>query len=400
MLRLIIVALTVTSIIAAPRCEGKPADIFFLLDTSSSIIPTDFVKQKQFVSELVQVLDISETKTRVAVSSFSSEYYKKIDFGQINDKQTLKDAIGEIKHQGGNTETGNAIWHMVEQGFATARPGVAHIAFVLTDGQSRDMDKTLNEAEKARKRGIYMFAIGIGLAEGDMDELNGIGSSPKEEFVYRVPSFSVLHTLKRTLAAKACKIEAEKPQGDQTAHACGHNKPVDMIFTFDSPAIGSVKSQLLFTFIANISDKLMTGENNIKTGVMSDYCNDNDVSFEENEKLPHPNKYLEEPKLHSFNNIVKELRHTSFLTENGGRDWSRHVAVLFIDEETENLDAIMEEAKYAKLNDIELFIVNIGNSNKNVLDNIASSPPKKHVWNVNSYQELNTLEAKFAETFC
>lgn len=173
-----------------------------------------------------------------------------------------------------------------------------------------------------------------------------------------------------------------------------------MIFTFDSPAIGSVKSQLLFTFIANTSEQLLTSNGSITTGVVSDYCNDNDVSFEENEKLPNPNKYLEEPKLHSFNSIVKDMRHTSFLAKNGGRIWSRHVAVLFVDEETEKLNAIIEEANLAKADDIEVFVVNVGNSNKKAVEGIASDPSETHVWNIKSYQELDTLGTKFAQTFC
>ena len=43
-----------------------------------------------------------------------------------------------------------------------ARAGVAHIAIVLTDGQSQDWQVTYDEASRAQHAGIDMFAIGVG----------------------------------------------------------------------------------------------------------------------------------------------------------------------------------------------------------------------------------------------
>lgn len=92
---------------------------------------------------------------------------------------------------------------MATSGFAKARTGVAHIAIVLTDGVSANKDETKKEAENLKKKGIYIFSVGIG-NKVDKEELRAIGSEPSDDFVYDVASFDMLKTIRETLAFKAC----------------------------------------------------------------------------------------------------------------------------------------------------------------------------------------------------
>ncbi len=46
-------------------CNKKPADIVFLLDSSGSILASDFMKQLNFLRDVVDVLDVSSNQTRV-----------------------------------------------------------------------------------------------------------------------------------------------------------------------------------------------------------------------------------------------------------------------------------------------------------------------------------------------
>ena len=51
-------------------CQGKEADIVFVVDCSSSIWSVDFKKQLQFISDVVSHFDVQSGKTQVPTRSF------------------------------------------------------------------------------------------------------------------------------------------------------------------------------------------------------------------------------------------------------------------------------------------------------------------------------------------
>lgn len=71
-------------------CKGKPAEIFFLLDSSSSIWIVDFRKQLKFVSDLLDSFDLGPNSTRVGVASFSYRYYENIRLGLYDNVDDIK----------------------------------------------------------------------------------------------------------------------------------------------------------------------------------------------------------------------------------------------------------------------------------------------------------------------
>lgn len=379
-------------------CEGKPADIFFLLDTSSSINFDDFDKQKAFVQDLIKVFDISETKTRIAVALFSSGYYSQFPFYRYNDKSDIINAIDRIRHRGGNTETGRAIGRMVRDGFRFAREGVVRIAFVLTDGKSQRGDVTIAEAAKAKEDNIFIYAIGVGKA--DIDELNAIGSDPKSKFVHKVGSYSVLHQLKDDLAATVCKIEPQKMP------PCGYNQPTDLMYVFDSSAMGAAKARKIYQFISNTSEHFSTeSEGNIRTGVLSRHCPNNDIALNSYQNKQELIDELNKPKLHGLEHLVKKVTLESFADDTlTGSDQSSSASkamVLFVDNETEKLEKVLEQAKEAQKKNIAVYVVNISSGKNNIyVEMIASEPFNQHTWNVNSYDDLDTIKMKLINRFC
>ena len=71
-------------------CDGKPADIFFLLDSSSSIWSVDYKLQLQFLQDLVDSFPISQTEVRIGVGIFSHRYRTQFNFNVYDDKERLK----------------------------------------------------------------------------------------------------------------------------------------------------------------------------------------------------------------------------------------------------------------------------------------------------------------------
>lgn len=101
---------------------------------------------------------------------------------------------------------------MVDEGFSpnVARPGAAHVAIVITDGQSKDTKATIAAAKAAHRAGIYVFAIGVGESV-DQQELKDIASNPDTRFIFTVSDFAALSEIRNLLAIRTCEVE--QPEG-------------------------------------------------------------------------------------------------------------------------------------------------------------------------------------------
>ena len=90
-------------------CGGKPADILFLLDSSSSIWGPNFKKQLQFVRNVVDEFDVTPVKTRTGVMTFNTYVKEEIALGQYVSKDSLSNTINAIHQTRGDTRTDKAL---------------------------------------------------------------------------------------------------------------------------------------------------------------------------------------------------------------------------------------------------------------------------------------------------
>ncbi|XP_033750925.1 LOW QUALITY PROTEIN: collagen alpha-1(XXII) chain-like [Pecten maximus] len=215
-------------------CDGSPADIFFLLDSSSSIWEEDYKKQLKFIQTIVDYFPVSSTATRFGVGVFADRYKQVIDFDGFDNSDDLKIAIGEIKKGLGDTQTGRALRQVRKQAFSQARPE-GHVLVVLTDGVSRNTRETRKEAAILKAQGIHVFAIGIGKAS-DTKELEAIGSEPKETYVQKVADFNVLNKIRTRLAFQVCKAPRPEPY-------CSAGMNTDVMFAYDATSMGNKECQ-------------------------------------------------------------------------------------------------------------------------------------------------------------
>ena len=106
------------------ECDGKPADIFFLLDSSTSIQPEEFRKQTEFVKDVLRMFEYGQSKTRVGLATFSDEYEVPIHLDDVNSTAALMDEIDRVPYLGGDTNTGAALRHVTEEFKNMSRRGV------------------------------------------------------------------------------------------------------------------------------------------------------------------------------------------------------------------------------------------------------------------------------------
>ncbi|XP_046566934.1 collagen alpha-1(XXI) chain-like, partial [Haliotis rubra] len=160
-------------------CRDSPIDVSLVIDASSSIGPTNFTIGLDFLENFVRSFEINPHRARFSVITYGLGTYNNtaFDFDDYRDEVSLVKAIAGIRYTGGtHTDTGLGIEYMRDrQMLPKQRAYAAHIAIVMTDGQSQDKEKTQKEAAKARKDGINMFAIGVGLSLSGEELLNIAG---------------------------------------------------------------------------------------------------------------------------------------------------------------------------------------------------------------------------------
>lgn len=188
-------------------CGGKPADLVFVMDSSGSISSSDFIKQKEFITGMVDLFETDTGKIRVGVVTYSNWAFLEFNLNTYTNKSDIKASIEAVRHYKGDTNTGSAIAYMRDVMFQEhngARDGVPRIAIVLTDGRSNDPVFTVEEATKAKQEDIVMFAIGVG-SDKSMYELTGIASDPDDQYVFQVADYTALQYIKTMLAIETCK---------------------------------------------------------------------------------------------------------------------------------------------------------------------------------------------------
>lgn len=153
------------SIVVFVECKEAVADIFFLLDESSSIKTVDnFKKELNFVTSVVDYLEIGLTKSQVGVMTFSDQPKIKFHLNDYTSKTAIANAISDIKWKGGNTFLDRALAMVRRRGLTPrygSRPEVPQIAVIITDGVSTDPSKTRKELKKLHAQNYILYAIGI-----------------------------------------------------------------------------------------------------------------------------------------------------------------------------------------------------------------------------------------------
>ena len=183
----------------------------FVLDSSGSIHAENFQKIRNFVNMVVGDLDIGPRRTQVGVIVFSTSVYVTFNLNSYSNREALTSAVNRIPYLDDGTNTADALYTLINQGFAGARPvaqGVPRVAMVVTDGMSNDPQLTIQAANALRNLqmpSITTYAIGIG--DANVNELRTIASTRNgQKLVRYINSFDLteLERLQEDLREQAC----------------------------------------------------------------------------------------------------------------------------------------------------------------------------------------------------
>ncbi|XP_035175489.1 matrilin-2 isoform X13 [Oxyura jamaicensis] len=189
------------------RCTEGPVDLVFVIDGSKSVGEDNFEIVKQFVSGILDTLEISPKAARVGLLQYSSEVRTEFTLRQFRSAKDMKKAVSQMKYMGRGSMTGLALKQMFERSFTEtegARPfsaNVPRIAIVFTDGRAQD--EVSGWAARAKQTGIIIYAIGIGKAIEE--ELLEIASEPSYKHLFYAEDFTALEDISEELKVQICE---------------------------------------------------------------------------------------------------------------------------------------------------------------------------------------------------
>ena len=195
-------------------------DICLVIDSSGSIQdsnPSDgtdnWQLQLEFLATLVGAFRVG---TRVGAIVFSTDARLEFSLNTYTTKDEIQNAIRDLNHFGGFTNTPEALLQTRLQCFNPTtgdRPGVDNLAIIVTDGVPFPSDRTepaIHEAAALRNTGVTMIAIGV-MAVIDEDFLKEMSSSPqiKDQNYFMAADFSALSQIMTNVVEETCKAIAK-----------------------------------------------------------------------------------------------------------------------------------------------------------------------------------------------
>ncbi|XP_059194900.1 collagen alpha-6(VI) chain-like [Centropristis striata] len=366
--------------------QTDEADIFFLIDHSGSIYPTDFQDMKKFIIEFLHTFRIGPQHVRLGVAKYADAPNLEFDLTTYSDTKMLEKAVEGIRQVGGGTETGRALEFMgplFDQAMVSRGHKVPEYLVVITDGKSSDEVKI--PAEKLRAQGVVIYAIGV--KKADVDELQEIAGNPKRTFF--VNNFDALRPIKDDIITDICSQDACK------------EVPGDLVFLIDSS--GSIYPEdfnKMKGFMNSVISKSVVGQDEVHVGVMQ-FSTIQQIVF------PLNRHYSKEEMFKAISDMQQvgggtltgaALTDVSKLFDsiNGGRPGMRQRLVVITDGEAQDQVRLPAEALRAK--GVMIYAIGVVDANTTQLLEISGSPDRMYA--ERDFDALKDLESQVALEIC
>ncbi|XP_016330615.1 matrilin-4-like [Sinocyclocheilus anshuiensis] len=400
-------------------CEGRPLDLVFVVDSSRSVRPEDYERVKTFIKDLLLFLNVAHNETRVGLVQFGSVVQNEFFLNSYFEKQLMLRAVERMEHLASGTMTGLALQFTREETFSVARgarPGhmqLPRVAVVVTDG--RPQDSVEGEADRARRAGIEIFAVGVGRV--DLVTLQAISSEPYAEHVHLVDTFSQIETLVSVFHSKLCaasdpcasgihECEHECVNTDHSfmcrcrkgftlapdGKACGldcKRGSVDLMFVISgSRHVGITGFELLKRFVSRTVSALPAGSRvgllQYSSKVRSEFTLGQYSSASELQRAVAAVRYMGRGSV-----ISAALQ---YLIQNSFRNSSRtaqRITVVFTDGHSQ--DNVLTWASKVKADGIALYAVGVGETAEEELKFIVSEPQQKHAYYAEDFSQMEQI---------
>jgi len=186
-------------------------DLNFVVDSSGSINDydsTNYGKQLEFMVDLVNKFEVGPDHVQVALVLFSLEATVEWGLTEYQDKDSLIDAIRNLRYLDSWTNLNDALFLTHSEVYKPGngvRAGIPRVTIILTDSVDNIPEEgtplTLQNAEQCKIDDIWLIAIGI-TDEVDEERLKQI-TSPSD--YYFVDDFDSLTSIIGDLKDQICE---------------------------------------------------------------------------------------------------------------------------------------------------------------------------------------------------
>uniref|UniRef100_A0A8C3ADS5 Collagen, type VI, alpha 3 n=1 Tax=Cyclopterus lumpus TaxID=8103 RepID=A0A8C3ADS5_CYCLU len=290
--------------------KGKD-DIVFLLDGSDST-RNGFPAMRDFVENVVEKLNVGESKDRVSVVQYSRDSEVNFYLNTYTTKEDIVDSVKGLRHKGGRPlNTGAALQYVRDNVFTNPAgsrhlQGVPQILILLNGGRSFDNVDT--PASVLKQQGIIV--IGIGTRSSDSGELRKITQDPN--YTLSVSEFTDLPSVQEQLSS-ILVLFAKLFYFMSSCHFSVYTAKKDVVFLLDGSDSTRNGFPAMRNFIEKVVEELNVGENKDRVSVVQ-YSKDAEVHF-------YLNTYT---KTKDIVDLVRGLRHR------GGRPLNTGAALQFV----------------------------------------------------------------------
>uniref|UniRef100_A0A8B9QK18 Vitrin n=1 Tax=Apteryx owenii TaxID=8824 RepID=A0A8B9QK18_APTOW len=377
-------------------------DLSFLIDGSWSIGKRRFQIQKQFLSNVVEALDVGSAGPLMGIIQYGNNPSTEFNLKTYTNSKDIRNAIEKIPQKGGLSNVGRALSFVNKNFFLDAngnRGGAPNVVVVMVDGWPTD--KVEEASRLARESGINIFFVTIeGAAENEKQ--NVIETDFVDKAVCRtngfysinVPSWFSLHKAVQPLVKRVC---------DTNRLVCSKTclNSADIGFVIDgSSSVGTDNFRTVLQFVANISKEFEISDTDTRIGAVQ-YTYEQRLEFGF-DKYSSKQDVLSAIKRISYwsggTSTGAAISYASEQLFNKSKPNKRKIMIVITD--GRSYDDVRVPAMTAHQNGVIAYSIGIAWAAQDELEAIATDPDKEHSFFVDEFDNLYQFVNQLIQNIC
>ncbi|XP_053926595.1 collagen alpha-3(VI) chain isoform X6 [Cuculus canorus] len=395
-----------------PDISGDEKDIVFLIDSSDSVRPDGLAHIRDFISRIVQQLEVRPNKVQIGVVQFSNNVFPEFFLKTHKTKNAVLQAIRRLRLRGGSpVNAGKALDYVVKNYFIKSagsriEDGVPqHLIVILGDRSQDDVSRPANVITSTSIK-----PLGVGARNVDRGQLQVITNDPERVLV--VQDFSGLPTLEKSL--QSILEELPIPTTETPGYLIpGGKKQADIVFLLDgSINLGRDNFQEVLQFVYSVVDAIYRDGDSIQVG-LAQYNSDVTDEFFLKDYSTKPqildaiNKVIYKGgRVANTGAAIRHLQANHFVKEAGSRIDERVPQIAFIVTGGKSSDDGPSASAEIVQKGVKVFAVGVRNIDLKEVSRLASDGATSfRAATAQELSELNeqvlvTLEAAMEEKLC
>ncbi|KAH9505733.1 hypothetical protein Btru_055647 [Bulinus truncatus] len=387
----------------APKtCRNIPqVDVVLLLDASTSIGPSNWKKEIQYVTDFIKSFSLGLDDVRFGAVMFNKYSNKLYDLKTYHNPLHAAYALKDIPYpdvKGTNTHLAlnQVLSYQMFSEASGGRDNVEDVVVVLTDGRSGQPTLTQEEVDKLQAANITIITVGIGKV--NTEELSRMAT--KSMKVFSTENNQLRDYIKKTYAKENCDPPPE-------IIPCTNYTKADIVLLIDaSTSIGPVNWQKQVKFASEIVHGFTVGPKDVLFGcVIFNRAPTKIFDLNTHTDPTTLSQSLLEIRYPNISGTNTHLGLSHIRTNNlfdvaaGGRDDARNLVIVMTDGLSNHPNQTASEAVLLKGSGVDMLSVGIG-AVINIDELIVMASDLEYVLRSQSYALLDYIKRDLVTTTC